>query len=387
MRRINRLILTALSVILVASSCKKDNGSSILDYTVPTTYNYTNVNYSGQLVLLAMADQIGAKINLANTIPGTVVSAQTLKDMLNNVNNNFNDSALQLNKSGWRLADYISPLAKTDVLNYFDSVGLYSQSTVAAAPGVAGVSASVASPGKKYLLSPNGVFYSQVFKKTVMAGICQYMINVYLTDSIAGSVDNTTVVTGSGTALEHHWDEAFGFFGVPVTFPTTTTGLRYLASYSNQVDAGLGSNATVMNAFLKGRAAISAKDLNTMQQQAAILITTLDQLDAAAIVQEMKETDANIDAGDAIAAYGTLSETLGFIRNLKYNTSPKRIITDAQITQLLSLLDAANPAYPNLYNFVNASVNTNAQIKTKTDAIRQFMGKVYGFSASQLSLQ
>jgi hypothetical protein len=377
----------ALSIILIASSCKKDNGPSIPGYTVPTTYNFANVSYSGQLVLLAMADQIGAKINTANVTPNKIVAAQTLIDMFNNVNGNFVDSALQLNNSGLRLSDYVAPLAKTDLLNYFDSVGLYSNSTVAAAPGVAGVSASVASPGKKYLLSPNGVFYSQVVKKTIMAGICQAMINVYLTDSIASSVDNTTVVTGSGTVLEHHWDEAFGFFGVPITFPTTTTGLRYLASYSNQVDAGLGSNATIMNAFLKGRAAISAKDLTTMQQQAAVVITTLDQLDAAAIVQEMKETDANIDAGDPIAAYGTLSETLGFMRNLKYNTSPKRVITDVQITQLLSLLDASNPTYPNIYNFVNASVNTNAQIKAKTDLIRQFIGKTYGFTAAQLSLQ
>ncbi|MES1159523.1 MAG: DUF4856 domain-containing protein, partial [Bacteroidota bacterium] len=229
MRRNSKLIFTALSVLLIVSSCKKDNTPSTPVYTVPTTYNFANVSYSGQLVLLAMADQIVAKINLANTIPGTAVSAQTLKDMFNNVNGNFNDSALQLNNSGLRLADYCSPLAKTDVLSYFDSVGTFSQSTVAAGPGVAGVSASSASPTKKYLLSPNGVFYSQVVKKAVMGGICNYMIDRYLTDSIASTIDNTTVVSGSGTALEHHWDEAFGFFGVPINFPTSTTGLRYLA--------------------------------------------------------------------------------------------------------------------------------------------------------------
>lgn len=387
MRRTNRLAITAISILLVVSSCKKDNSPSIPNYTVPTTYNFANVNYSGQLVLLAMADQIVAKINLANTIPGTAVSAQTLKDMFNNVNGNFNDSALQLNASGLRLADYCSPLAKTDVLSYFDSVGTFSQSTVTAAPGVAGVAASSASPNKKYLLSPNGVFYSQVVKKTVMGGICNYMINVYLTDSIASSVNNTTVVSGSGTALEHHWDEAFGFFGVPINFPTSTSGLRYLASYSNQVNAGLGSNSSIMNAFLKGRAAISAKDLSTMQQQAGILISTLDSLDAAAIVQEMKETDANIEAGDAVAAYGTMSETLGFIRNLRYIASAKRVITDAQIAQLQALIDATNPSKPNIYNFINASVSTKAQIEAKTDAIRQFIGKVYGFTAAQLAAQ
>ena len=48
-------------------------------------------------------------------------------------------------------------------------------------------------------------------------------------------------------------------------------GLRYFGSYSNQVDPGLGSNTTIMNAFLKGRAAISAKDLDTKTAQASVI--------------------------------------------------------------------------------------------------------------------
>ena len=387
MHQRTNLLTGFLFLTIVITSCKKNNTPSIPNYTIPTTYNFANFNDTLQLKLLAMADQLVAKINLANT-PGTVVSAQTLKDMFNNVNGNFNDSALKLNYSGLRLADYCSPLAKTDLLNYFDSVGLYSQSNTAGSPGTAGVSASSASPNKKLLLSPNGVFYSQVVKKTIMGGICSYEISqVYLTDSISNAVDNNTVVGGSGTAMEHHWDEAFGFFGVPVNFPSNTTGLRYFGSYSNQVDAGLGCNATLMNAFLKGRAAISAGDQNTKSRQATIIIKTLDQVDAAAIVQEMKETDATIDAGDAVAAYGTLSESLGFVRNLKYNTSPIRVITDAQIIQLLALYDSVNPNSPNLYNFVSANTNSTAQIKAKTDAIRQYIGKVYGFTATQLAAQ
>jgi hypothetical protein len=377
------LILTVLS-----PSCKKDsNAPSIPVYTVPTTYNFTNVNDSNQLKLIAMADQLVAIINLANTSPNTVISAQKLTDMFNNVNGYFVDSAHALNGSGLRLADYCSAAAKADMLNYFDSIGVYSQSAAAAKWGVAGVGASSASPSKKYLLSPNGVFYSQVVKKTIMGGICAYEIqNVYLTDSIGASVDNHTVVAGSGTAMEHHWDEAFGLWGVPVDFPANTSGLKYFGSYSNQVDAGLHSNTSIMNAFLKGRAAISAKDMATVTAQAGILISTFDSLDAAAIVQEMKETDANIQAGDSVAAYGTLSESLGFVRNLKYNTSPKRVITNAQIAQLEALYDNANPNAPNLYNFVGASVNSIAQIEAKTNAIRVFIGGIYGFNDTVLAL-
>jgi hypothetical protein len=373
-------------VIVFVWSCKKNNVNPvnpIPSYTVPSTYNFINVNDSNQLKLIAMADQLVAKINLANTIPATVVSAQTLINMFNNTGNLFNDSARQLNASGISLAQYFPANAKADMLNYFDSVGVYSQSTTTPTNGNAGVAPSSATPTKKYLLSANGVFYSQVIKKTMM-GIFAYQIaNVYLTDSINNSIDNTTVITGSGTALEHHWDEAFGFFGVPVNFPSVTAGLKYLGSYSNQVDAGLHSNTTIMNAFLTGRAAITNKDLNTKQTQANILIAALDSLNAAAIVQEMHETDENIEAGDAVAAYGTLSEAIGFVRNLKYNTG-KRVITDAQISQLMILFDAANPNNPNLYNFVGANINTVEQIEAKTNAIAQFIGSVYGFDATTL---
>ncbi len=381
MKRISYLLFTFFAIVL-SWSCQKSNdappGPTTPTYTVPTTYNFTSFNDNNQLILMAMADQIMAAINSANTIPNTVVSAQTLTDMLNNTGGNFNDSALILNSSGLKLSDYFPAAAKTDILNYFDSIGLYSQSSATPGPGVAGVAPSVANPNKKYLLSPNGIFYSQVVKKTFMGVFAYQIAGVYMADSINSTTDTIT--------LAHYWDAAFGFFGVPVNFPTNTTGLRYFGSYSNQVDAGLHSNASIMNAFLKGRAAISNNDLNTMKAQANILIHAFDSLDAASIVQEMHETNTNIEAGDAIAAYGTLSESLGFVRNLTYNTSATRVISTSQIAQLLALYDSINPNSPDLYQFVNANVNTTAQIEAKTAAIAAQVGQIYGFSATVLPL-
>jgi hypothetical protein len=382
-RTIIFLSFAALSFFI--GSCKKNNGTPTPVYTVPTTYNFANFNDSNVLKLLAMADQIAAKINTAN-MAGVTVSGQQLKDMFNNVNGYFVDSALKLNASGLKLANYCSSAAAADLSGYFDSVGLYSTSIVAGSNGVAGRSSSSVNASKKLLLSPGGLWYYQVVRKTFNDITAAAITTLYLKDSVANSTNNTTIVPGSGTAMEHYWDEAFGFFAVPIDFPTNKTGLRYFGSYSNQVDAGLGSNATIMNAFLKGRAAISAGDLNTRTAQANILVSAFEQLTAASVVQEMKETDANIDAGDAASAYGTLSETLGFIRGLKYYTNGRKI-TDAQITQLLQLIDSSHPNAPNLYNFLSVNVNTTAQIKTKTDAIRQFIGQVYGFTAAQLAAQ
>jgi hypothetical protein len=366
--------------MIFSYSCKKSNQSTAnTNYSVPTTYTFANVNDTASLQLLAMADQVMAAINHANSSPNTVVSTQTLDDMLNNTGGYFVDSALTLNASGLKLATCFPAAALTDVQDYFDSVGLYSQSTTAASPGVPGVSPSSVTPSKLYLLSPNGVYYSQVIKKAIM-GMCAYQIaDVYMADSINSTTDTTI--------LEHYWDKAFGLFGVPVNFPTSTTGLRYFGSYSNQVNAGLGSNTSIMNAFLKGRAAIANNDLTTMKAQAALLITTFDSLDAAAIVQEMHETNTNIEAGDAVAAYGTLSESLGFVRNLAYNNSPNRVITNAQIAQLLALYDSVNPNSPSLYNFVGVNAGlTVAQIEAKTNAIAQLIGQIYGFTATELPL-
>lgn len=367
-----------LSVSATMVSCHKDKDEpqpTTPTYTVPTTYNFENVNFNAQTKLLLMADALVNEINLANANPNHIVTAARLNALFNNTGNPFSDASL--NSSGLKLADWVPATIKTDIANYFDSVDVYSHSAAVASNGVAGVVPSAVSASKLYLLSPTGKFYSQIVKKAIM-GICAYNIaNVYMKDSINSTTDVTK--------LAHYWDAAFGFFGVPIDFPTNTTGLKYFGSYSNQVNNGLKSNANIMNAFLRGRAAISNNDIATMKGQAKILIATLDTLDAACIVQEMHETDENLEKGDAVAAYGTLSETLGFIRNLSYNinNSPTRVITDDQILQLQKLIDNANPAKPNLYSFVGTGLTT-AQIEQKTKAIETFIGQVYKFSATQL---
>lgn len=385
MKIISSFLLTAC-VTATLFSCSKDsdssNGPDPLTYSPPTTYNFTNFNNDKELKLLAMADQLGAQINLANTA-NTVVTKEILTDMFNNTGNHFVDSALQLNSSGLKLADYFPVAAQADMLRMFDSIGVYSQSHSQAEQGVAGTIASSASASKRYLLSPNGVFYSQVVKKAIM-GMCAYQItSVYLKDSVSDNIDNTNVIPGSGTAMEHGWDQAFAFFAVPNDFPTTTAGSRYYGSYSNQVDAGLHSNSTIMNAFLLGRAAIDNKDLLTKQKQADLLVAAFDTLNAATIIQEMKETDENIDNGDKVAAMGTLSEAIGFVWGLKYNTG-KRVITDDQINQLLALFDSAHPDAPDLYAFMGDGSQEAVELMKKTDAIRQFVAKIYGFSSEQL---
>jgi uncharacterized protein DUF4856 len=371
------IISLILSITVFCWSCKKDSSTPpIITYTDSAIYTYPNANYTNQKELIAMADQLVAEINTANANPNVVVTAQALTNMFNNIGNPFNDSVYNLNGSGLALSSYFPAAAQTDIVNYFDSIGIYSQTGVGATEGVAGVDSSSQTHSKKYLLSPTGVFYSQVVKKTIMGAFAYQIGNVYLTDSVNSTTDTVK--------LQHYWDAAFGFFGVPVNFPTNLSGLKYFGSYANQVNAGLNCNRSIMNAFLEGRAAIGNNGIATMKQQANILAHTFDSLDAAAIVQEMHETEANIALGDTVAALGTLSESLGFVRNLQYNTGV-RVITNVQITQLLELYDNTNPAHPNLYNFINTLRNQTPGPNSSTEIIAAFVGQIYGFNATELA--
>jgi len=59
-------------------------------------------------------------------------------------------------------------------------------------------------------------------------GACLYYqaTSVYMGASKM-DVDNETIVPGEGTAMQHHWDEAFGYFSVPKDFPLNKSGLFF----------------------------------------------------------------------------------------------------------------------------------------------------------------
>ncbi|HTJ15121.1 MAG TPA: DUF4856 domain-containing protein, partial [Dinghuibacter sp.] len=307
-------------------------------YEVPSAYNFLNVNDSAQWRLLTMADQLMAKVDSGNT-KGTVVSATALNTLF--------DSGL---------AAYCNAAAKTDLQNYFDSVALYSQSTVAGAPGTAGVSGG-------YLLSPGGTYFAAMIKTALTTGIMAYNIGGLLADSVGNDIPNTHPIPGWGTQMEHAWDEAFGWFGVPIDFPKDTLHLRYLGYYSKRVDSGLQSNNTLMTAFLTGRAAITGTDMGTKQTQASLIIATVEQLEAASAIHELNIADAQPQIAPA-----ALSEALGLIKGLSYYTSASRLITDTQIAQAESYFTAGN---------IYAGANTAA--------IRQLLGSVYTFSTTQMA--
>ena len=239
-----------------------------------------------------------------------------------------------------------------------------------ASNGVAGVGGITkdATP-KRYLLTANGINYSQILNKGLM---CDLVLNQIVNRVANTSLDNTALITNGTkqyTALEHNWDSvAFGYWSVPDSFPTIKTPVKLWGSYSNQVDSGLHCNKIVMNAFLKGRAAIHNKDMATAQAQADIIVAEFDIMTAGGVCQELNEIKTAYAAGDIVKVCSTLSECRGFVMSMYNNKNPKRIITDAQIATLLSYFPA------NHWNVTTTDLSN----------IGNYVAGIYGFTQAQL---
>ena len=351
------ILLTISALVLMASCTKEETNPTSNNYEIPSTYAFDRVNYAGQTQRILMLDELVNEIKKAN-VPNTVVSAQKLREMYSNLNNPFADASL--NTAGKQLKDKTYLTEQSVIESYFDSVEVISASTTPGSMGVAGVVTSNDGT-RKYLLSAKGIEYKErVEKGMMMALIYNQITSVYLS-SEKMNVDNTIVNEATGTAMQHHWDEAFGYLSVPADFPTSTTGIKYLSKYINARNAILDCNKKIMNAFITGRAAIDNKDYTTRDAQIEIISAEIEKAMAASAINYLNQAKTNF-ADNALRCH-TLSEFYGFVYGLKFNAKKK--ITNEQITELLNILGDNN------YTITLAQID---ELKTK-------IANIYNLSA------
>jgi len=317
---------------------KKDDGTcTYFVLEVPATYSFTDgtnntVSYSGQTERL---DQMTEMTTYMKTGTTSVISYSVLTDMFSNTGGNGNGNFSFT--SAKKLQDKCLAADTSLFIDYMDSLVLASQSfAIVAADGQAG---TLTSGTSTYLFGANGMEYVQVIEKGLMGAVFMYQAtNVYF-GSDKMSADNTTAVDATGgeyyTAMEHHWDEAFGYFGVPVDFPTNITGIRFWGKYCNTRDAQLGCNAVMMNSFKRGRAAISQDKLEIRDEEILNLRKMWEKISAAQAVAYLEEAKIYFGTDNAKFLH-VLSEAYAFIMSLKYVPLETRVITYAQIDDLLT---------------------------------------------------
>lgn len=314
----NLFIIPAIA-ITAFSSCKKDDKiaePNIKAYTVPSTYNFANAEYSKAANLVKMTVEIDAYLKTAN-VGATLVSLDQTKvnNLFANTGNPFTDAAL--NNSGINITNNTIDAALYKA--YADSVIIFNNGT-AASKGVGGF---LTRGSNKIIVGPRGLEYGQGFTKGTM-GAMLFAKAIYTLSTISSM--NATDTTSAQALM----DEAFGYLSVPIDYNPTATYVStdpkrpllwggYLFERGKDIDAG----ATMFNAFLKGRAAIGGYDKTVRNEQISMIIAKWEQLSAAAALAYV--TSPTAAAGNLGTQFHALSEGFGFILSLKYRPNNNKL--------------------------------------------------------------
>lgn len=328
MRKYLWIAMMGLAVI----ACKEDDDDDMVTpepaFEVPDTYNFENVSYSGQTDRLNQLEEMTTYMKTGNT-PGTVVDASVLQAMFENEGGNgggnFSFSSTK------QLKDKTPSTVTFDFENYFIEMQIASQNSTPAANGSAGVMVS-GDGSKSYLFSASGREYTQLIEKGLMGAVFYYQGTTIYMGGDKMNVDNETVEAGEGTAMQHHWDEAYGYIGVSNDFPTNTEDVRFWGKYTVGRDAILGSSEKLSYAMRKGREAINQKDYTRRDEAIVAARKEWELVCAGTAIHYINAALENM--GDDLERNHALSEAWAFIGNLYYNED--RLISLDQIDEIRS---------------------------------------------------
>ena len=333
MNKILSKITLGSMVVLIAASCSKEgctdpNASNYdanagttnndlceYNYDVPSTYAFTDadgnntVSYGGQTARMDMLSEMVTYLksaNGSNATPATL-DASTLLAMYDNSYTGWTDQSLVGN--GKQLKSKTA-LADAGIQAMFEAW----MSTAAS---------SSPSNTTSYLQSSTGLEWTQMIEKGLM-GACfaSQMTSNYLAGIEAD--DNETAVDADNgkfyTEMEHHWDEAYGYFTDAVDYPTNGTD-RFWGKYANKsyLEDNLGSATDISTAFRTGRAALSAHNTADALVQRDIIIAEVKQMQAGMAIHYLNDVKSKVSSGaDQSAINHSMSEALAFLFGMQF---------------------------------------------------------------------
>jgi hypothetical protein len=370
MKSIKIAILLGALTVLISAGCDNTKivDSPTNEYTVPTNYSFSNVAYPGQTVRILLLQDLVSKIAEAET---KHVTELELLGIYENTINAYPEIA-----SGKNLSGKVTAGVDSMVRNWFQELDTLSQNT-----------GGFVTPDKRDL--------KQLIEKYLMGGVFYNQATVvYLNDILSDK--NTDPVVGQGTEMEHHWDEAFGYFGASRDYLNMNDETRITpgesdANGDNEIDPqseknfyysvtaakrdiGAASMAAesqtnftdvLMGAFLEGRAAISNNDFTTRDNSRSSILFNWEALIAATTVHYALEVKADLKTGgediakhwSELKAYASMlgQNPDGVISNDEYDVLMIRIGNNpSEVT--VQNLDQINQQLKSIYQFTDQQV-------------------------------
>lgn len=355
------LSLLALLALILAS-CKDGNDTERPDLVIPTTYNdaafsANNTAQSGAISRFA-ALVAEAKKGRAN---GTVVSAATLTQLFG-----AGDPSVKSQTTA-----YYAALLEGNS-QWFDELGKASGNvyTPGAPTGQGGTYGG-------YLFDENGLEIEQLVDKGLY-GAALYNHALSLTN---GTMTATTA------------DQILTIVGGNPTFPNSDDATKhaqpdkYLLNYAARRDKndGTGLYTQLKNNFIKLQAALNAGADYNPERDAAIadIRLLLEKVNAATIINYCHSVISTLSATSptdaqkaaALHAYG---ECVGFTQG--WRTVSAKKITDSEIDEILTLLNAPVGGTPQSYLFVTDALNQLPKLQQVIAKLKN----LYGFSDQEI---
>ena len=334
-KQVYKLSILSLSALALLSSCKKDDVEvdDTNELTVPSTYDFDDVSFSGQVTRQDMLSELKNALKTAHVTDNSVtLDTAALFDMYID---GTGFSTTDLNESGKKLGNKTADFYYQDAVDFLADAGLASMATDTAINGRFGIRTGT----RTLLVNAKGFEYVQVIEKGLMgATFMDQALNNYLTDLTLDDNTDDSYEEGKGTEMAHHWDEAYGYFTDSKNFPADGTD-RFWGSYSDGRDGLLGSNESIGYAFRKGRAAIVANEITIAVEQSEIIKAEWAKLAAANAIHYFNSAKAEFT--NIEEKLHSLSEGYGFLQGVKAGGGDvDSIITELETTGLYDITEA-----------------------------------------------
>jgi len=372
-------------IFLFLTSCSND-GDDVVDNTVtpPSTYKFerdskTTISYSGQTARLKMANELSSMMNSST-------ASQSGLDNMFNKGTGFTDTTLDATGKNVGGKTFASAIAASTVKPKFNAwivdfiSNVKPKMSSVASNGSAGFIQDAGSTKKRYF-NDKGHELNQLFTKGLIGGMAaDQIVNGYLSPAKlnGAKADNdagTMYAEGKNyTAMEHYWDEGFGYlYGLEAdeTSPTLgATGDVLLNKYAAKIEASNspGIAKIIYDAFIMGRAAIVAKNYTVRDEQAKIIQIHISKIIGYKAIDYLNSYVDKAKAGVAgvewrADAFHALSEGYGFILSLQVTNdgTGKPYFTNSEVNAMLAKMS-------NFWTVSNADLTAMAaEIKTKMD--------------------
>ncbi len=213
----------------------------------------------------------------------------------------------------------------------------------------------------------------------------------------AATLYNHLVTLSQGTVTAATVDRMLYIYGAHGSFPNTNTAANtttpdaYIALYTARRDRSANTTGLyrqIKAEFIKLKAAVNAgSDYNQEKNEAISSIKLLvEKALLATVVNYMNSAKTKINKdmptdAEKIGAIHDLSECVGFVHGFKGIAQSNRKITDAQINQLLTYLNAPAGGSSTMYLFATEPATTIDGL----DDARDYVQEIYGFTDAEMT--